>query len=217
MTKLADKYGTDKGHGGQGHLYTEIYELFFLPIKSTAVKIGEIGIEKGSSLQMLRDYFPQAVIYGIDIEDKSQFNSARIKTFVADQSKRDQLENFVMEAGSDFDIIIDDGGHTMDQQQISLGYLFSRIKPGGIYIIEDVHTSYYGSYYNVEKDGSNATSVMIQRYMRTGKMASKYLTPEETAYLNSNIEYCNLFFRNMNTMCCVLKKKSDAANDKPLT
>ena len=78
LTNLADKYDTDKG--SSQHLYTEVYEYFFYPIKYKAHKICEIGILDGSSLKMFRDYFPKAVIYGIDINNASNLNSDTIKT-----------------------------------------------------------------------------------------------------------------------------------------
>ena len=114
LTNLANKYGTDKG--SKGHTYTEVYEYFFYPIKYRARKICEIGIANGSSLRMLRDYFPNAVIHGIDIKDKSWLISKGIKTFVADQTNKGQLNDFINTYGYGFEIILDDGGHTMKQQ-----------------------------------------------------------------------------------------------------
>jgi hypothetical protein len=113
LTNTANKYGTDKG--AKGNNYTEVYEYFFCPIKYKARKICEIGILKGASLKMFGDYFPNAVIYGIDIIDTFWLNSNTIKTFVADQANRKQLKGFIDMYGDGFDIILDDGGHAMAQ------------------------------------------------------------------------------------------------------
>ncbi|MCB4790499.1 MAG: class I SAM-dependent methyltransferase [Elusimicrobia bacterium] len=215
LTKLADKYKTDKGSNiyinadgkGQGHHFTEVYEYFFKPIRMKANKILEIGVEHGGSEFMWRDYFPNAIIYGIDIADCSKFNSGRIKTYIADQLKRDQLKGFIDKYGKDFDFILDDGGHWMDEQQTSFGYLFPYVKSGGYYIIEDVHTSFLNNY-GVEPDGSNSTYTMITNYIKNAKIVSKYMTEVESAYIANNIDYCNLFSRDKGLSAfCIFKKK----------
>lgn len=209
LEALAHKYGSDKGNSS--HHYTETYEYFFCPIKYSAKKIFEIGIEQGASLKMWRDYFPNAVIYGIDILDTSKLNSDTIKTFVADQGNRKNLQNFINTFGGEFDIILDDGGHMMELQQVSFGYLFKYVKPGGYYIIEDVHTSVYSIYhedYGATANGENTTLTMIDNFVRTGTIKSKYMNPGEEKYLIANIEYCNLFSRDMgHSITCIFKKK----------
>lgn len=214
LINLADKYKTDKGSGGDawiGHSYVEVYEYFFYPIKYEARKIFEIGVAEGASLKMLRDYFPNAVIYGIDIVDTSSLNSDTIKTFVADQSNRKELKDFIDTYEGGFDIILDDGGHSMEQQQVSFGYLFKYVKPGGYYIIEDVHTSLsylYGDYFGAEENGDNTTLLMIGNFIEDGKIESKYMTAEEEDYLTANIKYCNLLSRHSGrSINCIFKKR----------
>ncbi len=205
LTVLADKYKTDKGSAL--HQYTEVYECFFYPMRSSARKICEIGVKEGASLKMFADYFPQAVIFGIDIEDTSRLNSDRIRTFIADQADRKQLQAFTDANGSRYDLILDDGGHSMAQQQISLAGLFRHVAPGGYYIIEDVQTSLWDGY-GVEPGEGNSTLTMINRYVRSGKIESKYMTDEERQYLEFNISFCNLLSRNQGTsMACIFKKR----------
>ncbi len=211
LTTLAGNT-TDKGIFGHG--FTEIYERFFYPLKYEPIKIFEIGIESGASLQLWERYFPKAFIYGIDIVDKSHLDSKRIHTFVADQADRNQLKGFIRAYGNAYDIILDDGGHAMDQQQISLGFLFPYVKPGGFYIIEDVHTSlpaYYrdlGLDYHVQADEANTTLRMIQTFIETKKIESQYLRREEIQYLNRHIEDTVLFAKNSKkrSMTCIFKK-----------
>jgi hypothetical protein len=206
---------TDKGLSGHG--FTEIYERFFYPLKYEPIKIFEIGIEWGGSLRLWERYFPKASVYGIDIVDKSSMDSKRIHTLVADQADRDQLKHFIRTYGNAYDIILDDGGHAMDQQQISFGFLFPYLKPGGYYIIEDVHSSllnYYrdlGLDYHVKDDETNTTLRMIQNFVETKKIESQYLRPEETRYLNRHIEYAVLFAKNSkrHSMTCIFKKVNE--------
>jgi len=208
LTRLADEYGSDKG--SKGHGYTEVYEHFFYPKKYEARKIFEIGVFRGAPMKMFRDFFPKAIIYGIDIVDTSSLDSNKMKTFIVDQANRKQLKDFIDTHGYDFDIILDDGGHSMEQQQVSFGYLFRYLKSGGYYIIEDVHTSipeYYPGY-GVEENEENTTLVMINNFIRSGRMKSKYMTPEGKNYLTANIEYCDLLSRNSGkSVTCIFKKK----------
>jgi len=208
LSSLA-KGKTDKAMDAHG--FTEIYEHIFHPLKNKSIKILEIGIGKGGSLALWQEYFPDANIYGIDINDRSHLNSARIHTFVADQADRDQLKSFISKYGGGFDIIIDDGGHKMEQQQISLGCLFTYVKQGGYYIIEDVHTSFPDLYvdFGVEEDEKNTTFQMLKNFIRNATIDSQYLTPDENDYLTKHIEYCNLSFRNNRhqSTVCIFKKR----------
>src|SRR4030042_4181421 len=100
----------------------------------------------------------------------------------------------------------------MEQQQVSFGYLFTYVKPGGYYIIEDVCTSFLGATlgakFGVEENEKNTTGAMIDNFVRTGKIESKYMTTEETDYLTANITYCNLLSRNKGwSITCIFKKK----------
>ena len=212
------------------HGFTNIYDLLFSPMRATARKVCEIGIAWGGSLQVWSQYFGNATIYGIDYLTLDQLRelaksegvkkvyfpdapeTERIKTFVADQSKRDQLESFIKRYGSNFDLILDDGGHSMEQQQVSFGFLFSHIKPGGFYVIEDVHTSLPNRYpgFGVQKDEANTTLGMINQYIRHEKIKSLYMTQQEMDYLDKNIEYCNFYISNndAHSMTCIFRKKA---------
>ena len=220
LSRLATKYDTDKGP--RTHDYTGLYEHFFHPTKDQVRKVCEIGVFEGASLKMFRDYFPKAVVCGIDIHDSSWLDSPTIKTFVADQADRAKLKKFIDAHGKDFDIILDDGGHTMRQQQISFGYLFKYLRPGGYYIIEDVHSCLVsgGIDYGVEADQENTTLAMIQKLMKTGKIESKYLTAEEQAYLTSQIVSFNFDTnyhdpkRSVPSMTCIFRKLEETAPRK---
>jgi hypothetical protein len=219
------------------HGFTEIYEHLFSPLRSSPVRICEIGIAGGGSLRMWSEYFSKSTVFGIDIYSLDELHrllpkypdvpdllpekpeTERLKTFVADQANRDQLRSFIDKYGGDFDIVLDDGGHAMEQQQTSLGFFFKYVKPGGYYVIEDVHTSpperYQG--YGVQDDEKNSTLNMINSFIRQGRIQSQYLRPDEIDYLNSHIEYTNLFARNneAHSMTCIFqKKREDEAGEK---
>ena len=202
---------TDKGPGG--HNYTELYERLFFPWKDEPITIFEIGIAGGGSLKMWEGYFSKARIFAVDILPKSEFDNARVKTLIADQANRDQLQAAIHTAGGDIHILIDDGGHTMEQQQVSLGFLFKHVRPGGYYVIEDIHTSLPALWqgYGVERGGANSTLRMLENFVKGTKPAirSKYMRADEMTYLDEQIDSVTITHRpRSRSIMAVLKKRA---------
>ncbi|BAU52661.1 class I SAM-dependent methyltransferase [Mucilaginibacter gotjawali] len=129
------------------HHYFEIYERHFSKYRNKEIVLLEIGTFQGGSLQMWKHYFgDKAKIYGIDINpDCKQVEEENIKVFIGSQSDRNFLRN-VLKDIPPIDILIDDGGHTMQQQIVSFEELFDHIKPDGTYLCEDLHTSYWDNF-----------------------------------------------------------------------
>lgn len=120
------------------------YEKHFAGLNPKRVL--EIGVQGGGSLKIWEKMFPNAEIVGIDIlEDCKKYENGNIKVFIGDQHDVKFLETL-----GNFDIIIDDGGHYMTQQQVSLKTLMEQLNPGGIYVIEDLHTSYWKQFKDIE-------------------------------------------------------------------
>lgn len=145
LDQIALSTGADKS--SNCHNYTEIYAKYFSPLKDKPIKFLEIGIDQGASVKLWEEYFKNAELHFIDITFKNiRYFSERSKYHLANQENLADLAKFISEAGGDFDIIIDDGGHTMSQQINSFSALFPHVKSGGMYIIEDLHTSYWKKY-----------------------------------------------------------------------
>ena len=127
--------------------YFDIYEENFSKYKNKKITILEIGIFRGGSLRMWKDYFSSdSLIVGIDINPVcKKFEKDNIKTYIGDQTDKNFLNSVIQDIGKP-DIIIDDGGHTSNQQIISFDYLFNHLKTEGIYLIEDTHTSYHSDF-----------------------------------------------------------------------
>jgi hypothetical protein len=108
------------------------------------VVILEIGVSQGGSLQMWKDYFGEkAKIFGIDIDPRCKtLEEDNIKIFIGSQSDRKFLKEIKQQIPP-IDILIDDGGHMMHQQIVSYEELFPHIKEDGVYLCEDLHTSYW--------------------------------------------------------------------------
>ena len=127
--------------------YFDIYDRHFSPWRGRPVKILEAGVYQGGSLQMWRHYFGRrAIVVGIDIEPQcKQFEEPGVEIFIGDQADREFLRRIRAEAGP-FDIVIDDGGHTMEQQIATFEELFPALNSPGVYLVEDLHTSYWDEY-----------------------------------------------------------------------
>jgi hypothetical protein len=127
--------------------YFDIYEKYFRFFVNKKVKILEIGVFQGGSLKMWKEYFGKdCEIIGIDIDEKCKiFEEDQIKIYVGSQSDENFLQDVIEKEGP-FDIIIDDGGHYMYQQIISFKKLYLSLNNKGIYICEDLHTSYWSKY-----------------------------------------------------------------------
>jgi hypothetical protein len=127
--------------------YFDIYDRHFRRYRNQEVIILEIGVFHGGSLQMWKDYFGEkARIFGIDIDPRCKaLEEEHIKIFIGSQSDRKFLQE-VKQQIPPIDILLDDGGHMMDQQIISYEELFPHIKEDGVYLCEDLHTSYWLDY-----------------------------------------------------------------------
>lgn len=136
MNKEENNGGTDKGHW---HSYIGPYGDLFAGRRTSVTTMLEIGILHGSSMLMWRDYFPNADVYGLDAMELPlvpQYDGIRMARIIADSTDKQALDENL--ASLKFDIIIDDGSHRCEDQIITFNYLFGRLKPAGIYVIEDI-------------------------------------------------------------------------------
>jgi len=124
--------------------YFEIYDRHFSRFRGTDVQLVEFGVSQGGSLQMWKHYFgPKAKIFGIDINPHcKKVEEEQIEIFIGDQEDRRFLRSLTKKIPK-IDILIDDGGHTMKQQITTFEELFSHIDTNGVYLCEDLHTSYW--------------------------------------------------------------------------
>jgi len=106
----------------------------------------EIGVLGGASLRMWREYFPRAQIFGIDVDHEAEANADdRITVLIGSQSDTAFL-NTMLERTGRLDIVLDDGSHYARDQITTLLHLWRHVTPGGIYVVEDLHTSYMPAY-----------------------------------------------------------------------
>lgn len=129
-----------EGHGiWKWEHYFDVYHRHLSKFVGTPVNILEIGIYSGGSLGMWRSYFgKECHIYGIDIDEACKtYESENISVLIGDQEDQDFWAQFKKQE-REIDILIDDGGHTPNQQMVTLEQMLPYLRPGGVYICEDV-------------------------------------------------------------------------------
>lgn len=127
--------------------YFDIYHRHFARFRGRPATVVEIGVFQGGSLAMWRDYFgPAARIVGIDVDPRcADLAPPGTEVRIGSQSDRDFLRALRRELGT-IDVLIDDGGHEMEQQLASFEELFPTLSAEGVYLVEDLHTSYWPEY-----------------------------------------------------------------------
>lgn len=122
--------------------YFDVYQRHLAKFVGREVHILEIGVYSGGSLDLWLHYLgPRARVYGVDIEPACRaYASERVQVFIGDQADRDFWHRFRKQV-PELDVVIDDGGHRPAQQIAALEELLPHLRPGGVYLCEDVHTA----------------------------------------------------------------------------
>ncbi len=132
LQELGTFHKTDKAI----HSYLPHYEERFSPLRNKPVRLLEIGIMNGASLQMWKNYFSHGLMYGIDILPEAMITEKRIQCFCGRQESSGFLQEVVKQTG-ELTIVIDDGGHEGTQHVASFEGLWPHVVPGGWYCVED--------------------------------------------------------------------------------
>jgi len=203
LNDLTIKYDVDALELG----YTQHYDQLLSEVRNDFTKVLEIGVETGRSHRLWLEYFPNAKIYGYDIFEYGYDELQRLQKdnpfldrsvmFKGDQSNVEDLNRFKLEHGGDFNMIIDDGGHTMEQMQTSLNHLWDSVKPGGIYVIEDLHScsgqwpELYG--YEVIQDGDTLTTDLLSSLENNDDSVTEtnYIPAKVVSKIRNEIEWCH--------------------------
>ena len=205
LHELGLRHSADKSYF---HKYTEqFYPLHLDSMRFEAETIIEIGIFSGASLKMWSEYFVNARIIGVDFDlGRIQEPIPRTCYRFADQSNRDHLKNALFDISVDsVDLIIDDAMHSMICQQTSLAALFPYVRPGRIYIVEDLQTSI------TQPEAKPTTLELLQNLRKGDSTKSKFITQPEMDYLENQIARIEIFSRTENydeSVSAVIYKKS---------
>jgi hypothetical protein len=169
LSELAQEFGSDKWGA---HRYTPHYERHFAHLRDRDMLILELGIggyarerQGGASLRMWKWFFPRARVVGVDIQDKSFVNEQRIRSVKGSQTDRRLMRRIVKRFGAPT-IVIDDGSHLPPDVIQSFQILFPMLEDGGIYVIEDVQTSYWPAWKgSLDLDDPSTSMGMVKRLL----------------------------------------------------
>jgi cyclopropane fatty-acyl-phospholipid synthase-like methyltransferase len=147
LAKIYERYQSPASWGDKGtiHSYIDVYEELMAPFRfKPGVQVLEIGIMNGACIRMWEEYFPQGIIYGVDLCDRP-LDMVDLRPMIAEGTHRIVLmdaanaeqvqQNF---GGMLFDVIIEDANHTLDQQVAIYRNFQDKLMPNGLYVIEDV-------------------------------------------------------------------------------
>mgnify|MGYP001765338982 CR=1 FL=1 len=202
LTALADRFGSDKG--SSKHRYTELYHMLFHPWRDAPISFLEMGLFIGGpehgksadrktddlpSVRMWLEFFPKALIHGLDVSDFSWFHHDRFTFHRCDMDERANIAA-ARARMPEFDIIVDDASHASHHQQNGFLELFPRLKSGGLYIIEDLRWQPE----TYEKPGITKTAALFRSFSENRRFAHDDKSVE-TAFnaLADQISGCFLF------------------------
>jgi hypothetical protein len=191
LSELCAKYGSDKGYfdinkktpyNWKAHSYSNFYYNLFNHCKDKIELIFECGIgtnnenfisnmtldgKPGASLRVWRDYFINSQVYGADIDKNILFKEDRIHTYYVDQTNQLSINKMWININKDnFDVIIDDGLHTLEGGLTLFENSFNKLKKNGIYIIEDVYPIYMNQLLNKLSDYNTELILFKDFYTR---------------------------------------------------
>ena len=228
LSELARKFGTDK----LSHGYCDTYETVLQPFKDNSFNFLEIGVFFGSSIKMWSNYFKNATIYGADTFEGKQGNGnifdnadnffnevtnnkdnyKNVELVKLDQSNEEELKLFVQDCNNKnikFKVILDDGSHLMRDQQISFFYLFDLLEDGGIFIMEDIHSSQDYPGYDVLEDFSNTTrNIFLKMKDNSENFRSIYINDlNKCDEISQQILKIDNYFQNVDSQFSIIYKK----------
>ena len=170
LDQLGLYFGSDKA--STWHDYLPTYEQYLLPYRKQSVRLLEIGVQGGASLKMWHEYLPSAAVIGLDIKEDCWHpgpgNFPRVVIQHGDQSDQSCLAQ--VQRQGPFHIVIDDGSHVSRDQIMSFSFLFRKLLPGGIYVIEDINSSFWRGFANV---GNTLVEFLCGRVVQWQKHVSR--------------------------------------------
>jgi len=177
--------------------YLEVYDRHLAPFRGKKTRLLEIGVEHGGSLQVWRSYLGKAaVIHGLDVNVRAaQIDDRDLKVHIGNQVDTRLLAQIVEQMGG-LEVVIDDGGHRCPEQIKTFEFLFPLLADGGVYICEDVHSSYWSHY----GGGLRAPGSFIE-YAKNlmDAMHARYLEPPDTIEADERLGgvYCVSVYDSM--------------------
>ena len=223
LGKLFDFFNSDKGNQFEnqytqpskrtslkikGHGYSDFYQKYFKDLKSDNLNILEIGSFHGNASAALFFYFKNSKFFAADIyPDLFRYRSKRIKNFYVNSSDEDSIQKNIIDKFSDnFDIIIEDAGHSIKDQIISLFMLFKKLKSRGLFIIEELDFPDTRIDMNLLNEKPTLREILVKFKKDGTLLTSKYIQKNDKDFFLKNIEDIQIYRGNFNEIA-ILKRK----------
>ncbi len=194
LHELAVLHETDKAEHG----YCEVYDKKLSGRALEPLNVLEVGVYMGGSLRMWRDYLPNATIQGVDLNVTRCGEVEGATLAKLDVADRKALEGFAARHGP-WDLILDDASHTMKHQQRTLDLLWPHLKPGGYYVIEDLHTSFMPKLEHhcadLEGEKNATTFALVEALKHERPFSSRHLTKERFEQIRASVEHVTIWVR----------------------
>lgn len=147
MSSTADSFHQSPYRCIKHSSYFDVYDRLFAPFVGRPITFVEVGVLDGGSLFMWRHFFgPQARIIGVDLNPGAKrWTQHGFEIHIGNQADPAFWTSFFAEVGA-VDVLLDDGGHTFEQQVVTVEQALPHIRDGGLLVVEDTHTSYMRSF-----------------------------------------------------------------------
>lgn len=207
MNKILELFNNLERNSSKWNTYFDVYEKHLSKFVDKSPTILEIGILGGGSIELWLKYFGKDTkVIGLDIESKNYQYDGNVVLEQGDQGNSNFWDQF-LQKHSEFDIVIDDGGHTMSQQNVTLNKVFPHLKDNGVFLVEDTHTSYWSNWGGSFDDpntfqnrSKQLTDIMNKDHVKDRKL------PEDTLKTFNDL-YSVSFY---NSMVVFEKRKIDS-------
>jgi len=223
LGKLFDFFNSDKGNQFEnqyahpskrtstkikGHGYSTFYQKYFENLKSSDLNILEIGSFHGNASAALFFYFKKSKFFAADIfPDLFRYRSNRIENFYVDSSNEHSIQkNIIDKFPNNFDIIIEDAGHFLKDQIISLFMLFKKLNSGGLFIIEELDFPDTRIDMNFQNEKPTLREILLKFKKEKTLLKSKYIEKEDGDNFLYTIDSIDIYKGNYNEIA-ILKKK----------
>tara|TARA_B100000925_G_scaffold241336_1_gene190595 strand:- start:285 stop:1004 length:720 start_codon:yes stop_codon:yes gene_type:complete len=188
------------------HGYSKIYEKYFEKIKEDKLNVLELGSFYGNAAGAFFYYFKNSKIYSGDVfPDLFRYKSLRLKNFYINTSSEKSINNTLVKATDNFDIIIEDASHTLPDQIISLFLLFKKLMPNGVFVCEELDFPETRKDMNLNNEHPDLKQILLA--IKSNKdFNSKYINDADKKYFLKNFKSIEIFKGKINEVAIIQKK-----------
>ena len=190
----------------EGHEYAQYYDKYFIDFKEDKLNILELGSFKGGGTAALIFFFRNYRIYSGDLyPDIFNFISNRIINFKIDTGSKNSINNVIINNNLRYDIIVEDAGHYLKDQIISLFLLFKKLKSKGFFIIEELDFPDSRKDMNIYNEKPTLREI-LHSIKNKKDFHSSYIDYFDKKYFLDNYEFINIYKGRVNEIAFIKKK-----------